>query len=246
MTRITLVTDTDSLCLQGHDTWRADTPLLIRKDGIKGLYGTPQARESALDRPQQDGAYWPSRITQGARTISIDCYARGLSSIEVMRLVDRINALFGRPLVIIVEDAHGTRELTGYLAADPEPLMTVRQSGFSFGLVITCPDPYKYGALVWYDTDGAWCAVSNPGTVASWPLIECAGPLTRLRVALDDGEIDWVGSSSKGFTLDTRTMLVDEGRVSLDRSFPIRPGASRLRVESDSPRVRVGVRPAWR
>lgn len=241
--RITLTGPHDTIVMDGDGS--LDHDLTILKDGVSGWYSTPAVREAGLDRPQQDGCYWPSRLTQPGRTVSIHVLEHTVSSVDAALMSQRLCALMGNALTLAVEDQLGVRTCECWLADDPAAGMLVTQTAFECTLVLYCPDPYKYGPARWHETVGSWCTVHNPGTAASWPLIDCTGPLTRLRIGLDDGEIKWVGQADS-LAFDTRDMLVEVGRVSEDLSFPIQPGTSRIRVESDAAAVRVGVRPAWR
>ena len=246
MTRITIMSDADTLVLNGNRIWEAgDRSLILKKDGIKGLYGTPATRESVLDRPQMDGAYWPSRLTQGARTVTLDAFAHGLSSIETMQLIDRLNNLLGRELTLLVEDAAGRRTLTGWLASDPEPLMLVTQRHFEFALIITCPDPYKYGEWLWQSTQSGLVLVDNTGTAPTWLQFRASSRITRLHAVWGDAEIEWEGDTAS-LTLDTRDMIPSAGLVTADWAMPIQPGVTQVTVDTDCTALRVGFRPAWR
>lgn len=246
MTRITIASDVDTLVLNGNRTWQAgDRSLILKKDGIKGLYGSPDVREKPLDRPQMDGAYWPSRLTQGARTITLDAFAHGLSSVETMRLIDRLNALIGRELTILVEDSAGQRTLSGWLSADPEPLMLTTQRHFAFALVITCPDPYKYGEWLWQSPQSGRVLVSNTGTAPTWVRFEARSRITRLHAAWLDAEIEWEGDTGE-LLLDTRDMIPSAGLVTADWAMPVQPGVTQVTVDTDCTDLRVGFRPAWR
>lgn len=246
MTRITIASDVDTLVLNGNRTWQAgDRSLILKKDGIKGLYGSPDVREKPLDRPQMDGAYWPSRLTQGARTITLDAFAHGLSSVETMRLIDRLNALIGRELTILVEDSAGQRTLSGWLSADPEPLMLTTQRHFAFALVITCPDPYKYGEWLWQSPQSGRVLVSNTGTAPTWVRFEASSRITRLHAAWLDAEIEWEGDTGE-LLLDTRDMIPSAGLVTADWAMPVQPGVTQVTVDTDCTDLRVGSRPAWR
>lgn len=246
MTRITIASDVDTLVLNGNRTWQAgDRSLILKKDGIKGLYGSPDVREKPLDRPQMDGAYWPSRLTQGARTITLDAFAHGLSSVETMRLIDRLNDLMGRELSILVEDSAGQRTLSGWLSADPEPLMLTTQRHFAFALVITCPDPYKYGEWLWHSPQSGRVLVSNTGTAPTWVRFEASSRITRLYAAWLDAEIEWEGDIAS-LTLDTRDMIPSAGLVTADWAMPVQPGVTQVTVDTDCTDLRVGFRPAWR
>lgn len=246
MTRITIASDVDTLVLNGNRTWQAgDRSLILKKDGIKGLYGSPDVREKPLDRPQMDGAYWPSRLTQGARTITLDAFSHGLSSVETMRLIDRLNDLMGRELTILVEDSAGQRTLSGWLSADPEPLMLTTQRHFAFALVITCPDPYKYGAWLWQSTQSGRVLVNNTGTAPTWLRFRAVSHITRLHAVWGDAEIEWEGDTAS-LTLDTRDMIPSAGLVTADWAMPVQPGVTQVTVDTDCTALRVGNRPAWR
>lgn len=246
MTRITIASDVDTLVLNGNRTWQAgDRSLILKKDGIKGLYGSPDVREKPLDRPQMDGAYWPSRLTQGARTITLDAFAHGLSSVETMRLIDRLNDLMGRELSILVEDSAGQRTMSGWLSADPEPLMLVTQRHFEFALVITCPDPYKYGAWLWQAPQAGSVRVDNTGTAPTWLQFSASSRITRLHAVWGDAEIEWEGDTGE-LLLDTRDMIPSAGLVTADWAMPVQPGVTQVTVDTDCTALRVGFRPAWR
>lgn len=244
--RITIRSADDTICLSDSYTdirhiWA------IKHDGVRGLFGTPSVRESPLDRPQQDGGYWPSRFTQTPRTITLDCMIRGVSTVEAANARDRINALTCQSLLIDVEDVFGVRTAECYLAADPEPLMRYRMQAFEFALVLTCPDPRWYGPVRWFETtsQSVRLPVANEGTAPSWPVIECDGPVTRLYVGYDDGLIEWAGAA-ESLRIDTRDMIASAGRVTTDLAFEIRPGTCRPLIRTDAKRTRIGVRPAWR
>ena len=216
-----------------------------RQPHIKGLYGTPATRESVLDRPQMDGAYWPSRLTQGSRTITLDAFAHGLSSVETMNLIDRLNALTGRALTVLVEDSAGRRTLSGWLAADPEPLMLVTQRHVDFALVITCPDPYKYGEWLWQAPQAGRVRVDNTGTAPTWLRFRASSRITTLYAVWGDAQIEWKGDTAS-LTLDTRDMIPSAGQVNADWALPVQPGSTQLTIRTDCSTLEVGFRPAWR
>ncbi|BFK41584.1 hypothetical protein I070019H7_18840 [Bifidobacterium longum] len=245
MTRITIVTDTDTIPLRDDYRWKHHIHA-IKKNGITGLFGTPGMKESTTSIPQQDGDYWPSRITQKPRSISLDCVIRGLSSAEAAQERDRINALFGKPLTIIEETAAGTRQLTGMLAADPEPTMRWKEQGFEFGLVITCPDPLKYGQPVTYTTSGGVIRCQNPGTAATWPSVRISGHVTSLTLAYAGHRVQWQGDA-QNLALDFRDMIPSAGIVTYDDAFQIPPGGAVVSaVVVGGGAASMIVRPAWR
>lgn len=244
--RLTITSPTDVITLSDHyedphHVWA------IRKDGISGLFGTPSTRESPLERPQMSGAYWPSRLTQPSRTISLDCYIRGASTLEAARARDRINALMGQPLTLTVEDVSGRRMIDCYLTADPEPLMQRRMTAFEFALILSCPDPYWLGELQWTRLGYAsqTIPITNPGTAPTWLRFRTSGRITHLDVVYGDAEISWEGDT-KSLTLDTRDMIPSAGRITADWAMPVEPGVTPITIRSDCGSLDLGLRPAWR
>ncbi|MFT9278666.1 MAG: hypothetical protein ABF532_09670 [Bifidobacterium sp.] len=245
MTRITLRTDIDSIPLRDDYTWKHHA-WAIKKDGIKGLLGTPGMKESTTSRPQQDGDYWPSRITQKPRSASLDCIIRGASSVEAAAARDRVNNLFGREITIIEETAAGRRYLTGMLASDPEPLMRWREQGFEFGLVITIPDPLKYGDPIVYTASNGLIRCENTGTAPTWPTLAVNGRCLALTVSLAWQKVVWQGDATS-LAIDFRDVIPSSGKITYDDAFPIPPGTSAVAVQATAgAQVSLSVRPAWR
>lgn len=242
--RLTITSPHDVISLSDHcndprHVWA------IRRDGVSGLFGTPTTRESPLDRPQMDGAYWPSRLTQGSRTISLDCYIQGISSLEAAQARDRINALACQPLTLSVEDVNGQRSVDCWLAADPEPLMRHTMSAFEFALILTCPDPYWLGEILWQSPQSGRVLVDNTGNAPTWLRFEARSRITRLHATWLDADIEWAGNTT-ALALDTRDMIPSAGQVTADWALPIQPGVTQVAVDTDCTDLRVGFRPAWR
>lgn len=249
--RLIIQTSEDTITLDDHPIDRRDF-WCIKKDGVTGLYGTPAVRENPTDRPQASGSYWPSRLTQKPRSISIDGYVLKPSSLSAALARDRINNLMGRELTIIEITPLGRRVMTGYLSADPEPTMRLRaHRAFEFGLVITCPDPLKYGVEQTFDVKDGVCTVRNDGNAPTWPIITLSGPCTTLSVEVRAdgvqaaGKIVWSGSGPDGMELDLRDMVPTVGRITMDNAVPIMPGRHVLDVTADNT-VMMHLRSAWR
>jgi hypothetical protein len=241
--RITIESDVDTITLSDH--WlRPDGILGIRKNGIKGLLGTPGYKESFESKPQQDGEYWPSRLTQKARDITIDITAKRHSSVENATLTDRLCNLLGRPLTLTIHDAHGERTLTGALADDPEPTMRWSEQGFDCSLIIHCPDPHKYGDWIPYPASNGLIRVENTGNMDSWPVIRTSG-VSRLTCSLGDRAVIWQGSTAP-LTLDFADMQPSQGLVTLDDAFAIPPGRSTVAVNIDRGQMSMLVRSCWK
>ncbi|MCI2186248.1 hypothetical protein [Bifidobacterium tibiigranuli] len=242
MTSISIKSDAKTISLTDGSEPYHDGPLRIVTDGLKGLGAVPP-RENGIDIPQQDGTWWPSRLTSGGRTISITGEAVGLSSIETANLQDRICDLMTRTLTIIIQDAHGRRHMSGWIAQDPEPFMLMGEQIFTFTLIIYCPDPLKYGDPVTFIAAGGMLHVENAGRSPSWPRLH-ADNVTSLSLTLKDRTILWTGSNTS-LDLDLRDMIPSSGAVS-GRAFKIPPGKSIIYVSANASKVSMTVYPAWR
>lgn len=250
--RLIIQTDHDCITLTDHPENRHDF-WCIKEGGVSGLYGTPAVRESPTDRPQASGAYWPSRLTQKPRSVSIDAYVMTPSSLDAAMARERVNNLVGRELTLIEETPLGRRMMTGYLASDPEPTMRLwAHRAFEFGLVVTCPDPLKYGAEQEFPAVRSTCVTVNAGNAPTWPRIRVTGPVKTLSVRLSDAGADglvvWQGDEEDGLDLDFRDMIPSRGIVTDDRAFPIPPGTHHLTVDTGNVDAKAAVvlRPAWR
>lgn len=243
--RITIASPTDVIALT--DRYNDPTNIwAIKKDGVSGLYGTPSTRESPLDRPQMDGAYWPSRLTQGSRTISLDCIIKGASSLDAALARDRINALACQPLTLSFEDVTGRRHIDCWMTADPEPLMRRHKDGFEFGLVLSCPDPHWHGEWLWQRvTSNRALPLRNIGSAPTWLRFRTSAHITTLHAIWGDAEIEWAGDVSS-LLLDTRDMIPSAGQVLADWAVPVQPGSTSITIQTDCAALDVGIRPAWR
>ena len=240
---ITIQSATDTIPLSDH--WNTPRHVWgIKKNGIQGLLGTPAYKESFETKPQQDGEYWPSRLTQKSRDITIDCIAKWLTSIESANATDRICNLWGQPLTITVHDAHGKRTLTGALADDPEPTMRWTEQGVEFTLIIHCPDPHKYGDWISFPASNGLVQVENTGNMESWPIVRTSG-VSRLTLSLGGQTVAWSGSAET-LTLDFESMQPSQGLVSVDDAFAIPPGRSSIPVSIDAGQLSMLVRPCWK
>lgn len=217
----------------------------LAKDGVKGWFGSPQVRESVTAGVGHDGDFWPPSMTQGARTVTVTGYVLADSTMELAREVDRIDGLAGKRLTIACEDAHGTRTATGYLSDDPDPTVYPSEQEAGFSLVITCPDPHRYGPWVAYEGGGT---VANHGNAASWPRVHAEGdPLTRLTLSCGSQSVEWSGSADS-LDLDLSDLSVATGTLSQDNAFQVPPGGVRVTVSTagTSATATVYGRDAWR
>ncbi|MBW3077685.1 phage tail family protein [Bifidobacterium simiiventris] len=227
------------LPVQHRDAW-------ITNKGVTGLFGTPKPRESGVDMPQSDGAYWPSRLTAGGRTIELPCAMTCASSIELAALRDRLNSLMCKPLDILVESSGREWLMRGWLADDPDYTILSREQVAEFTLIVYCPDPLKYGRPVAYSPVDGRIAVDNPGMMPVWPRITVKGRVTSLSLSMSAHTVTWTGNAN-GLTLDFRDLIPSSGALSADDAFRIPPGRSTVTVSASAgATVSMEVTPAWR
>lgn len=226
--------------------------LWLTGKSIDGWYGAKGAGEEPVSRPQSDGAYWPSRLTAGTRTVTIHAAAICRSSIHLAQLRDRLNAMACRSLAMAVEDEHGRRTSECYISDDIEPAIVPGRRIATFDIVLTCPDPLKYGPEQSFQAMASACVVVNAGNAPTWPRIQVTGPVKTLKIRLsdtdEDGLVVWQGDGKDGLDLDFRDMIPSRGTVTDDHAFPIPPGTHRLTVETGNVDAKavVMLRPAWR
>ena len=244
--RATIISDVDEIVLNAMPFRMAPMGVWgILKDGVDGLFGSPAVRESDTAIPQQDGSYWPSRFTSDHRIVTIRGFVRLHSSVEAADVRDRICDLMCRPLTLIVQQASKRWHLDCFMSADPEPLMRFAERAFSFTLILTCPDPLKYGDPVTFVASNGVARVENAGRVPSFPKIHISGRCTSLSLSYGSRSVRWSGDTTS-LDLDLRDMLPSSGAVS-GQAFRIEPGSSVVGVNATSgANVGIIVSPAWR
>lgn len=231
-----------------------DDPMevVLDRNATSGWYESLEIRESTTDRPQDDGSYWPSRLTTKPRVVTI----RGhivqhdqSSSLELALLNDNLNGMIGQQLTLLVEDVEGRRTCDCYLSSQMS--WTTSFGLTNVTLIATCPDPLKYGVEQTFDVKDGVCTVRNDGNAPTWPIITLSGPCSTLSVEVradgvqTAGKIVWSGSGPDGMELDLRDMVPTVGRITVDNAVPIMPGRHVLDVTADNT-VMVHLRPAWR
>lgn len=114
--------------------------------------------------PQADGAYWPSRMTLKPRVVTIRgrvVQHDGSSSLELALFNDRLNAMVGQRLTLQVEDALGRRQSDCYLSSQMSWSSDLGVTDVT--LIVTCPDPLKYGPEQSFQASSSTCLVVNGG-----------------------------------------------------------------------------------
>ncbi|WP_130414587.1 hypothetical protein [Xylanimonas ulmi] len=221
---------------------------------ISGWFGTASPRVDLSPVPQGDGAYWPAQLLSEHRIVTIRGLVRGVSTIEAAAERATLNALAGRRLTVCVEDAGGPRFADGFVSAALDPTVRVLQNGLWFSLIITCPDPNKYGLPVDVPAVGGAVGFDNAGNAPTWPTFVVGGPVTAFTAAIDGQVVSWAGNAPSGVVIDTYDgvpldpagnpagVLVD------DDVFQLPPGASSVAVTTTPAGVPVSLRAraAWR
>lgn len=220
----------------------------ITRGGLTGWYEAPEVREQPVDRPQDDGAYWPGRLTVKPRVVTLRAHtiSRGRSSsLETARWNDMLNALVGQRVTISVEDQQGVRESTGYLSAQ---MAWEHACGVTrITLIFTCPDPNKYGPEEQLLPVSGMLRFTQHGSAPSWPRVTVTGHVTGLTMDMDGHVIQWAGDTTN-LEFSMRDMIPSSGRFVHDDVMAVMPGQHRvtIQVAGTSPQFALWTRPAWR
>lgn len=224
-------------------------------DSTDGWYDSLQPDVQAQRIPGGNGAYMPGSFTSGARTVTIRGHrVRYLHSDESSDVADglfrdRLSGLALREVTLTVMDPVGVRHADGFVSASIETSLDM--GVMTFSIIITCPDPLKYGDPVPFHVNGGRVVVENRGNTSTMPsvTVERASGLSFLSVTDGHGhEVAWEGDgSATGLTLDFRSLAVPVGRVTVDDVFAVEPGTSTVFVSADNgASIDVMVSPAWR
>lgn len=213
---------------------------------VDGWFGTPSVREKPLVVNGRDGDLFPATLTQGARTVTLSGAMRCESTIAAARLAAKVNSLVGQKLTVTCESAFPRQSVEGYLIDDPGVTLDPSELIVSFDLVVSCPDPLKYGEERVSVASGGKVVVRNEGNAPTWPRIEVTGQVTYVTVSNGAHSVSWSGNET-ALKLDFRDMIPSSGTVSVDDAFALEPGKTELSVTCNSgATMRVFVRGAWR
>jgi phage-related protein len=204
---------------------------------IKNWFGSPAPREDVAESVGRDGDFWPATITQPNRVVTLSGVICAHSALELAQAVDKINGLMGHTLTIESEDAHGVRIATGFLSDDPDPQILGDEDKATFDLIITCPDPHRYGRWSAYSFpfEGT-VEVRNNGNVESYPKVKVTQlygqQITYLTLTCSDKTVKWTGNADE-LTLDLAEMVPSSGTVSIDNAFALQPGINEVKISTD-------------
>ena len=218
---------------------------VIAKDGVSGWHGTPAPRNAAVEASGHDGDFFPIDLTSGARTVTIQGYIKERSNVAFARALDRLNSLVGKHIKLECHDFNGVRTAEGFVSDDPAPTVSKLHNFAEFTLVVTCPDPLRYGR--WASYAGQKVRVPNNGNADSYPKVIANGyeqKVTNLALACDGQQVRWSGSADS-VEIDFATMVPSSGTVTLDNAFAIPPGGAVVTMQSDGYAVLMA-RDAWR
>lgn len=249
--RVVIQSPDDTLVLSDSRFWTAVPGWWLQKDALNGWWGTPDIRVETSDIPQQDGQYWPALINTAHRTLTI----RGMctlasSTLNIHEAMARVNALVAKPLTVTVEDGGGALTTQGFISSGTGAVMHHSEELLQFSLILTCPDPLKYGPPVLFPVSGGVARVENLGTADVHVRFVVSGNVSSLTATLGDAEIAWQGPAGAGLSLDTSDLLPLRegalvGTLTRDDIFKVPPGVSDIAVVSDGV-VSVEVRSGWR
>lgn len=227
----------------------------LEKNGLEGWHEGVAPRYDAPGIPRGDGLYPPDEIYLSERVVTIRGFARawqwgGGSSLDIVRFDDLLASLVGADIEVRVEDSAGVRAVEGFISSIPVR-ERVGEWAEKFTLVISCPDPLKYGTPVLYPVTGGTAVVQNAGTGDVWPRVLVSGRVRSLDVTFGGRRVAWAGDSATGLVLDMRTAIPldglgrETGLLRFAQTFRVPPGESRIAVDSDAS-VQVEVTPGWK
>lgn len=213
----------------------------LERDGLEGWYDSVDSREGDLVAiPDSNGSYWPEALYSESRVITVRGFFSALGSdgsdVTVGTARDLVASFHKAPVRITVSDEIGDRYCIGYVAASIQ-VTRVSDVAFKFSMVVSCPDPIKYGPESTVEVSGGGVAleVDNSGRAAVSPIIRSAGPITSLRVENATGLFIWSGPAST-LSVDLREGVPrDEegqevGTVIFGEAILLPPGKSEVSV----------------
>lgn len=213
--------------------------------GVEGWFDPPAPLQEGADLPQAEGSTWPARLSSPARIVTLHLGAICASSVEAAQVADRIAGMFGKRLVLEVVDASGPRSSACYMSDAPGIAFTRYGRHLTADVVLTCPDPLRYGrALTVPLADGAFSGVLG-GNAPSFPSFSLPSAAAAAEVSYSGHLVTWEGTGP--LSLDLRDLEPSSGAVIEDDAFAIEPGAFVVScsVEGASSGT-MTVRPAWR
>lgn len=244
--RITLQTDDDAIDFTDARNTQLDGGYCMLTDTPDGLGAVTDVRESMIELSEKTGALFPSRYTMQSRTITIPfAFVRSSSTLETGRIIDRINAMAGIPLDLILEDERGWRSTRAFIASFDTPTRLGALRAFTASIILKA-DALFYGRQrTATGTGDILCP--NEGNAPTYPTIKATDyePLT-IRLLNDHTLREIVWNAYKGATLDLATLIPTRGTLSNMADLPLPPQLNAGYNVSGVGDVTITWRPAWR
>lgn len=246
--RVTLSNESDALVFRDSRFSHRGEGWVIRLEGWYGALGV----DADLQRiPGRSGCYAPGSYASGSRTVTLGVAWRCRSDIETARLLDRLDRMTSGVMTLTVEDPHGRRRAACHLSDRIEPSFAPDGTAAWTDIILTCPDPLKYGDPVRFPVRGGRAIVENRGNAPTLPVVtvERGAGLSFLSVADHDGhEVAWTGDGTPtSLTLDFASLNPTVGQVTMDDAFEIQSGTTTVYLTADSAsEATITVTPAWR
>lgn len=224
-------------------------------NGLSGWYDSLEPDTTLYKIPGRSGSYMPVALSASSRIVTIrghhvrDRWSNRSSSVADGTFRDLLNSLALREVELTVYDELGVRRADGYVSSSIETSLDM--AFLTFTIIITCPDPYKYGDYVYYPVSNGRVEVENNGNVESLPVIQAHndGGVRFVNISDSSGhEVSWEGDgSAPDVTLDFSTLNPTVGLVTEDDAFAIPTGISTIYATATAGSIiDVMVRPAWR
>lgn len=243
------ITLTDTSWLQAR--WSPNEFVGLVRGGLEGWFSSPQPRVELIEVPQMTGTFWPTHVPLAARVLTIrgvHAVRGGGSSFAVAQFRDCLAALVGCRLVVRVEDSSGIREVEGVLSDSVDVEVDRGSDKTRFTLIISCPDPIKYGPVETFA--GSSIVAVNRGNHPVWPKFKVAGKCTRLIIDSPTRYVEWSGNATD-LVLDTRYGIptsngIEAGTLLADELFSLDPGDTPIgMIVSGGGKPSLEVRPGW-
>lgn len=225
---------------------------ILRRDGLQGWFESAESRgEEMPGLPGTSGQFWPEEVFTNGRVLTVrgtHISQGNASTLSTARFRDSLAALVGQSLSMWVADSAGSREVSGFVSGRVNTVHRT-ETVTDFSLIITCPDPLKYGQPVTYQGPGL-LPVENIGTGDVPLVVSTPDRVTRIYLELAGRRVEWQGDA-EGLVLDLsdgvpRDSHGDEvGVLVWADLLRVPPGQHELQVESDAV-VTLTVRPGWK
>lgn len=214
----------------------------LQREGLEGWYEPAEpVMEDMPNLPDGDGRFWPEGIHLDSRLLTVRgvvATLRQAGSISIAAALDRLSWMVGRAVEVAVDDAAGRRVALGYVSAAPV-LPRVSETVWTFSLIVTLPDPIKYGREMSVTASGGAVALVNEGTADVPFTVVTTGRTRALSVSYGGRIVSWVGDSATGVIIDMADGVprnpagAEVGSLIYADKVRVPPGSHSVQVSSD-------------